>query len=104
MNILITLSAFAVAAAWIIISASQHSTAKSKCLLDFFPETSQSSEGDTLCEIFPWVDVGIMGGLWVVLGILHVGYLSVVALWVQLTTFEDISFRRIVLLRLRPTA
>ncbi|KAF9460818.1 hypothetical protein BDZ94DRAFT_1222454 [Collybia nuda] len=71
LNALITLSVFAVAAAWIIISASKHSTAKSRCLLNFFP-SDDTSQGDTLCEIFPWVDVGIMGGLWVVLGILHI--------------------------------
>jgi hypothetical protein len=32
----------------------------------------QKSEGETLCEIFPWVDVGVMGGLWVIMAILHV--------------------------------
>lgn len=74
LHLLATLAAFAVAAAWAIISATKHSTAKSNCLLDFFSSGSSdtSSEGDTLCEIFPWVDVGIMGGLWVVLAILHV--------------------------------
>ncbi|KAF8078540.1 hypothetical protein FPV67DRAFT_1405282, partial [Lyophyllum atratum] len=78
-HLLATLAAFAVAAAWAIMSATRHSTAKSKCLKDFFSDGSESttSEGDTLCEIFPWVDVGIMGGLWVVLGILQI-YLYVV--------------------------
>ncbi|GLB36230.1 hypothetical protein LshimejAT787_0305180 [Lyophyllum shimeji] len=79
LHLLATLLAFAVAAAWIIMSATRHTTAKAKCLKDFFSDSSDgtSSEGDTLCEIFPWVDVGIMGGLWAVLGILHI-YLYVV--------------------------
>lgn len=66
--------AFSVAAAWIIMSATRHSTAKAQCLLNFFSDASgaSSSEGDTLCNIFPWVDVGIMGGLWVILAALHV--------------------------------
>jgi len=65
---------FSVAAAWIIMSATRHSTAKANCITDFFAtaDGSSPSEGETLCEIFPWVDVGIMGGLWVILAALHV--------------------------------
>jgi hypothetical protein len=70
---IVTLIAFSIAAAWIILSAARHATAKENCLTDFFSDESTStSEGDTLCTIFPWVDVGIMGGLWVLLAALHV--------------------------------
>lgn len=76
-----TLAVFAIAAAWIIVSASRHSTAKSKCIEDFFstgdPTSAAASEGNILCNIFPWVDVGIMGGLWVLLAIIQ-GYLYIV--------------------------
>jgi len=67
-------AAFSVAAAWTIMSATRHSPAKAKCIDDFFTtaDGASSSEGDTLCEIFPWVDVGIMGGLLVILAALHV--------------------------------
>ncbi|KAF8168021.1 hypothetical protein B0H34DRAFT_670305 [Crassisporium funariophilum] len=66
-------AAFSVAAAWIITSATRHNNAKAKCIKDFFTTGSTtSSEGDTLCTIFPWVDVGIMGALWVILAVLHV--------------------------------
>ncbi|KAF8898657.1 hypothetical protein BD779DRAFT_1484993 [Infundibulicybe gibba] len=75
---LLALAAFAVAAAWAIISASRHSVAQANCLQDFFSQ-DQQSEGETLCNIFPWVDVGIMGGLWVVLAIFHI-YLYLVLL------------------------
>jgi hypothetical protein len=71
----ITLGAFSVAAVWIILSATGHNTAVKKCLSDFFPAngaSTSSSEGQTLCGIFPWVDVGIMGGLWVLLAIAQV--------------------------------
>ncbi|KAF8641142.1 hypothetical protein AX17_000784 [Amanita inopinata Kibby_2008] len=74
--------AFAVAAAWIIISAARHTTAQTKCLTEFFPdEATSGGEGETLCNIFPWVDIGIMVGLWVVLAIFHV------YLWVVLTSY-----------------
>ncbi|KAF8912740.1 hypothetical protein CPB84DRAFT_1670305 [Gymnopilus junonius] len=69
---LISSAAFAVAAAWIIVSASRHSNAEAKCLATFFGAANSSTgQADTLCNIFPWVDVGIMGGLWVVLAVLH---------------------------------
>ena len=74
------LAAFAVAAAWIIISATKHTTAVSKCETDFFSDdlggSSISGEGNTLCQIFTWVDVGLMGGLWIVLAIAQVSWLS----------------------------
>jgi len=48
-------------------------------LNDFFRagDAAQTSQGDVLCDIFPWVDIGVMGGLWAVLGILHI-YLYIV--------------------------
>ncbi|KAJ6503437.1 hypothetical protein C8R47DRAFT_969288 [Mycena vitilis] len=72
-------AAFSVALAWIILSLSRHSTAKANCLSSFFAHANseQESEGDTLCNIFPWVDVGVMGGLWVLLAALHI-YLYVI--------------------------
>ncbi|KAG6842587.1 hypothetical protein C0991_000113 [Blastosporella zonata] len=75
--ILITLAAFAVAAAWAVISATRHTTSKSNCLTTFFPDSSTTTLADKLCEIFPWVDVGIMGGIWVVLAVLQI-YLYVI--------------------------
>lgn len=67
-------AAFSLAAAWIILSAVRHSTASSRCIQNFFSDTSLSSQGQKLCDIFSWVDVGIMGGLWVLLAILQVCY------------------------------
>ncbi|PPQ88615.1 hypothetical protein CVT25_010191 [Psilocybe cyanescens] len=76
-------AAFSVAAAWVIMSATRHSTAKAKCITDFFPITNGqvdvSSEGDTLCNIFPWVDVGIMGGLLVFLAAVHIYFFVVLS-------------------------
>ncbi|KXN89952.1 hypothetical protein AN958_04956 [Leucoagaricus sp. SymC.cos] len=74
---IILCAAFAVAAVWIIISASRHSTASTNCVQKFFTDDSLQSQGQTLCDIFSWVDVGIMGGLWVLLAILQ-SYLFVV--------------------------
>ncbi|KAG6888686.1 hypothetical protein C0995_006676 [Termitomyces sp. Mi166 len=77
LHILISLAAFAVAAAWTIISATRHSTSVSDCFKDFFPDDPKSTLGGKLCDIFPWVDVGIMGGLWAVLAVFQL-YLYVV--------------------------
>ncbi|KAJ7225427.1 hypothetical protein GGX14DRAFT_638677 [Mycena pura] len=70
---LATTGAFSVALAWIIMSALRHSTAKTNCLSNFFANATsdEQTEGNVLCEVFPWVDVGIMAGLWVVLASLH---------------------------------
>lgn len=68
---MITVAAFAVAAVWIAISASRHSTAQTNCENTFFGSTT-NTEGTTMCNIFGWVDVGIMGGLWVLFAIAQV--------------------------------
>jgi hypothetical protein len=69
-------AAFSVAAVWVIISATRHSTSKSNCINNFFTKidstTPTASEADTLCDIFPWVDVGIMGGLLAFFAAVHV--------------------------------
>lgn len=71
LHLLITVAAFSIAAVWIAISAARHKQAKAQCETDFFP-TNSESEGGTLCNIFPWVDIGLMGGLWVLLAIVQV--------------------------------
>ncbi|KAI0330560.1 hypothetical protein GY45DRAFT_1250531 [Cubamyces sp. BRFM 1775] len=79
LHLLVTVAAFAVAAAWIILSAVHHDKAETKCIDDFFAGTisAGNSEGQTLCNIFPWADVGVMGGLWVLLAIMQT-YLYVI--------------------------
>ncbi|KAH9898026.1 hypothetical protein C8Q73DRAFT_683452 [Cubamyces lactineus] len=79
LHLLVTVAAFAVAAAWIILSAVHHDKAEAKCIDDFFAGTisASNSEGETLCNIFPWADVGVMGGLWVLLAIMQT-YLYVI--------------------------
>ncbi|PFH54550.1 hypothetical protein AMATHDRAFT_52193 [Amanita thiersii Skay4041] len=78
---ILLVGAFAVAAVWIIISATRHETAKKNCLANFFPDTSGASEGDTLCNIFPWVDIGLMSGLWAVLAVFHL------YLWIVISSY-----------------
>lgn len=81
---------FAIAAVWIIISASRHSTAQSHCEATFFPDSgsngSTSSEGQTLCNIFSWVDVGLMVGVWVFFALVQVSDGVVTAVIHMLTT------------------
>ncbi|KAF7966636.1 hypothetical protein HWV62_37595 [Athelia sp. TMB] len=69
---------FAVGAAWEAISASRHSKAQSACITDFFPNSS-SSLGTTMCNIFPWVDVGIMGGMLVFFALVHIYFYVVMS-------------------------
>jgi hypothetical protein len=82
LHILVTTAAFSVAAAWIIVSATRHNTAKSNCEQKFFTATAATgvtSEAETMCQIFPWVDVGIMGGLWVLLAISQFYFYTVIS-------------------------
>jgi hypothetical protein len=74
---LVTCAGFSVAAVWIGISASRHSVAQSKCETAFFSSAGDTTqEGQTMCNIFSWVDIGIMGGLWVVLALAQVRFYS----------------------------
>ena len=81
LHIMVTVAGFAIALTWIIISATKHNTALNDCLNNFFADDNSGSsetvgEGNTLCNIFTWVDVGLMGGLWVILAIMQVRYSS----------------------------
>lgn len=86
LHIMITVAGFAVALTWIIISATKHNTALNDCENDFFSDDTSGTgstsldEGQTLCNIFTWVDVGLMGGLWVVLAIMQVSNLPALIL------------------------
>ncbi|KAL1670603.1 hypothetical protein GGF50DRAFT_93467 [Schizophyllum commune] len=73
----------AISAAWIIISATKHSTAKTNCIDKYFTNETLDTEADTLCDIFTWADVGIMGGLWVVLAVSHAYYFVVLNSYVS---------------------
>lgn len=71
LNMFITIAIFSVAAVWIILSATGHNKAKANCQSEFFTSDDTTSLSDTLCNIFPWVDVGVMGGIWLLLGIVQ---------------------------------
>ncbi|KZT05953.1 uncharacterized protein LAESUDRAFT_654583 [Laetiporus sulphureus 93-53] len=74
LHTLITLAAFAVAAVWIIISATRHTTAETNCRTTYYSGTNTTiltDEANTLCDIFPWVDIGLMAGLWALMAIMQ---------------------------------
>ncbi|GJE87590.1 hypothetical protein PsYK624_036730 [Phanerochaete sordida] len=79
LHLLITLAGFSVAAVWIAISAARHKTAKANCEDRFFKNTTEPSEANTLCDIFPWVDIGLMAGLWVLLAVAQLYFYIVVS-------------------------
>jgi len=74
LHLLVTIAAFSIGAVWIALSAARHTEAENTCKSTFFPGTSTvtTDEGNILCNIIPWVDVGVMGGLWVLLAIVQV--------------------------------
>jgi len=75
-------AAFSIAATWVIISASRHSTAENNCINDFFPAsngTVTSSEAQGMCNTFPWLDVGVMGALWIFLAVAQLYFYFVVS-------------------------
>lgn len=71
LHLLTTLAGFTVAVVWIALSAARHNQAESRCLSQFFTEAGLGL-GNTLCNIFPWVDIGLMGGIWVLLAAVQV--------------------------------
>ncbi|KAL4071007.1 hypothetical protein J3A83DRAFT_4373180 [Scleroderma citrinum] len=81
LHIGLTCAAFAIAVVWIIISAVRHSTAQSNCEDTYFPSDNSSdttsSLGQTMCNIFAWVDVGLMGATWVFFAVVQ-GYFYVI--------------------------
>lgn len=73
LHVFVTLGAFVVAGVMIGLSAGHHDDAQKKCISRFFTAQSTSTSlADTLCDIFPWVDVGVMGGLWLLLAVSQV--------------------------------
>ncbi|KAG9086091.1 hypothetical protein FRC06_003281 [Ceratobasidium sp. 370] len=70
-NSVAVIAAFCVAAAFIAISGTRHSAASDRCQKSFFAgnntpgSSDDSGEGEQICEVFTWVILGLMGGLWV---------------------------------------
>jgi len=62
------------------ISAGRHQAAVDQCESSFFSSGNQTTtaetEGEQICNIFTWVVLGIMGGLWIVIFILQVSDLA----------------------------
>jgi hypothetical protein len=81
-NIIVLAIAFILSLVWIILSAVGHNKAVDRCIEQFVTEedgeavsgsdsqievSSGSVSGSALCSIFTWVQLGIMGGLWLAL-------------------------------------
>ncbi|KAF8601765.1 hypothetical protein BDV93DRAFT_413209, partial [Ceratobasidium sp. AG-I] len=72
-NTFAVVAAFGIAAAFIALSGTKHSTASDRCETTFFGGNStltgsgsqDTGEGEQVCEIFTWSILGVMGGLWV---------------------------------------
>ncbi|KAG8782929.1 hypothetical protein FRC12_020303 [Ceratobasidium sp. 428] len=72
-NSIAVIAAFCIAAAFIAISGTRHAAASTRCQTTFFAgnneagSTDNSGEGEQICEVFTWVILGLMGGLWITL-------------------------------------
>ncbi|ODO08613.1 hypothetical protein L198_00344 [Cryptococcus wingfieldii CBS 7118] len=84
LNGLAVVAGFVCSAALIIASALKHDTAVTACEEKFFSDTTNTSssanstlasEGQTLCSAFAWADIGMMGGLWVIMLIVQLYFL-----------------------------
>lgn len=66
--------ALVVALVFIIISAARHSTAVNSCenLFANHNSTSTVTSGTQICNIWTWVQIGIMGLLFVIVGLCEV--------------------------------
>jgi hypothetical protein len=81
-NSIAVVAAFGVAAAFIAISGVKHDPATNRCETTFFSGNSTATasslssddtgEGRQVCEVFTWVILGLMGGLWVTLACFQV--------------------------------
>jgi hypothetical protein len=81
MHGIVLVAALAIGATWTVISGVRHNDAKTNCIKEFFNDTEGDlkSQGETLCNVFAYVDVGIMGGL-LVLFLIAQSYLYVLML------------------------
>ncbi|KAG2366617.1 hypothetical protein BDR07DRAFT_1274275 [Suillus spraguei] len=83
LNSLITLVAFAIAAAWVIVSAKGHSTAVTNCENKYYSASallgSNATEGQTVCDIITWIDIGLMAGAWVFFALVQAYLLFVIS-------------------------
>ncbi|KAG8715670.1 hypothetical protein FRC11_001617 [Ceratobasidium sp. 423] len=85
-NSVVVMAAFGIAAAFIAMSGTRHDTATKRCQVAFFSGNSTAStsstddtgEGQQVCDIFTWVILGLMAGLWVTLAFFQ-AYLLMVA-------------------------
>lgn len=66
--------ALVVAVAFIGLSAARHSTAVTNCEALFSTSTTNSTS-TTVCGIWVWVQIGIMGLLWVLVTVCEVYFL-----------------------------
>jgi len=67
-NWIVLYAGMSIAVAFIGISASRHTAALNACKANFFHEdTATDDKADQICNIFTWVILGIMAGLWLVL-------------------------------------
>ena len=111
----ITIAGFSISAAWIILSATRHSTAQTECETEFYSDTSTANSAaslaessDTVCNIFSWVEVGIMGGLFVVLLIMQVSvayhiFLLRMGRLIEQTFSKAVHAHRSIIIRQIPT-
>jgi len=73
LNWIVLYTGLSIVVTFIAISAARHGQAVDVCENSFFAneqnDTTEDTKGEQICDIFCWVSVGIMGGLWLLLAI-----------------------------------
>lgn len=103
LHLLAVVAAFGIAALWIIISATRHGAAVSQCLQDFFATSASNEEGTALCDIFAWVDIGLMGALWLFLAAVQVALFTAAEAPILIFTYADLPLCCHLFIRKFPT-
>ncbi|SCV70567.1 BQ2448_3329 [Microbotryum intermedium] len=70
-NMLAVLLALGVALTFIILSCVRHSTALASCEDLFATATTTVAQNSTVCNIWMWAQVGLMGLLWIIVAIVE---------------------------------
>jgi hypothetical protein len=79
-NVAAVAATLVLALAWIIMSMVNHNKGKDTCVAQFVAVGSSTSanSGETICNIFTWVQVGLLAFLWIFIALAQAYFLTMV--------------------------
>ncbi|KAI5475899.1 hypothetical protein MNV49_000732 [Pseudohyphozyma bogoriensis] len=94
--------ALAVAAAFIGLSAGRHNEAMTKCEAMFSSQSSNSTSstevtsGTAICKYWTWIQVGIMGLLWAIVGLTQAYFLMYTSIYASEQKLDHARYETVV--------